>query len=91
MGGRRGKRKLRSPPASAGQPPHGNPRPTEASPRPDPAGSTGKRERAGGRAARGRGAAGLYLRVLGVVLASGVVVVDSWKGDKVHDGAESWT
>lgn len=43
------KRKLWSPPASAGQLLHGNPRPTEASPRPDPAGPTGKRERAGGR------------------------------------------
>lgn len=32
-----------------------------------------------------------HLRVLGVVLASGVVVVDSWKGDKVQEGAESWT
>lgn len=41
-------------------------------------------------APRARGG-GRHLRVLGVVLASGVVVVDSWKGDKVQDGAESWT
>lgn len=33
----------------------------------------------------------LHLRILGVVVVSGVVVVDSWKGDKVQEGAESWT
>lgn len=51
-------------------------------------GPDGERRAPGGPRAR---SARRHLRVLGVVLASGVVVVDSWKGDKVQDGAESWT
>lgn len=57
---------------------------------------------AGGPSGGGRGGGGLgvcprartgtlHLRILGVVVVSGVVVVDSWKGDKVQEGAESWT